>query len=85
MVATVLAHLVFKNADGSWTWAAYWLLIVGAVMVVTGVANIANKMPRRWLPRTFPRPAQVALGLLGGLVGAGFISWTLVAAPGVLY
>lgn len=80
----VLANLVFRNPDGSLAWAGYWMVGVGGLMVLGGLANIAGR-PHRWLPPKVPRWVQVIWGAVGLCAGTGFIVWALLSGPGVAY
>jgi hypothetical protein len=83
-LTSVLANLELRNPDGSLAWAGYWMMGVGGLMVLGGLANIAG-LPRRWLPPKVPRWVQVIWGAVGLCAGAGFILWALLSGPGVAY
>jgi hypothetical protein len=80
----MLANLVLRNPDGSLAWAGYWMMGVGGLMILGGLANIAG-VYRRWLPPKIPRRVQVIWGVVGLFAGAGFILWALLSGPGVAY
>jgi len=84
-LTSVLANLVLRNPDGSLAWAGYWILGVGSLMVLGGLANVAGRLPRRWLPPRIPRWVQVIWGAIGLCAGAGFILWAVLSGPGVVY
>lgn len=81
----MLANLVLRNPDGSLAWAGYWMMGVGGLMILGGLANVAGRLPRKWLPPKVPRWVQVIWGVVGLFAGAGFILWTLLSGPGVAY
>jgi hypothetical protein len=83
-LTSVLANLELRNPDGSLAWAGYWMMGVGGLMVLGGLANIAG-LPRRWLPPKVPRWAQVIWGAVGLCAGTAFILWALLSGPGVAY
>lgn len=58
---------------------------VGGLMILGGLANIAGRLPRRWLPPQVPRWVRVIWGVVGLFAGAGFILWILLSGPGVAY
>jgi hypothetical protein len=81
----MIAHLVFKNLDGSLTWAGYFFLGVGVLMVGGAFLNITGRTPRRWVPQNFPRRLQIAAGVVGAGAGIGIACAALLASNGVLY
>jgi hypothetical protein len=83
-LTSVLANLELRNPDGSFAWAGYWMMGVGGLMVLGGLANIAG-LPRRWLPPKVPRWVQVIWGAVGLCAGAAFMLWALLSAPGIAY
>ncbi len=72
-LALVLVNLELRNPDGSLAWEGYWTMGVGGLMVLGGLANIAGRLPRRWLPPRVPRWVQVGWGAIGLGAGVGFI------------
>lgn len=83
-LTSVRANLELRNPDGSLGWAGYWIMGVGALMVLGGLANVAG-LPRQWLPPKVPRWVQVIWGAVGLCAGTGFILWAALSGPGVVY
>ena len=81
----MIADLILKNPDGSLTGSGWFIIAVGAWMVVGGVMHIFNYTPKSWrMPPQIPRWAQVSFGLAGAGIGLWFVTSTLLAGPGLV-
>lgn len=81
----MLAHLIFRNVDGSFTWAGWWLIALGGFMFASAVVSIIRRRQHPLWPDRLPSWTWTAWTAFFGLVGLGFAICPFLAGDGVLY